>query len=344
MDGRVRLVGYPADLAGRSWTGPDLDLRVRTYEGARALPLRAGGPGGQRILGCVYDRAGRVVVDSERAKLNRAWAGNPSRMPAPEDASAGERLPGRTLFAGHRRPAFGHFLLEIMPRLWPELDYRAFDHVLLYPTRVGERSRGPLDPYAVDLLSALGVDASRIVMVDRLIITDELTVTTPALVLKHAVDPRLVDPFDRATSGLLGADLPPTTRPRIYLSRSRLSPRLRRAENEAQIEALLRTLGFEVLHPQEMSITAQIAAVRAAAVIAGCDGSALHLAAFARPGTTLLAIDSRLVENQLMLDVVRGIDAVHVLAPVHGPTLRDEPWLADLDLVSAATSLAGLEE
>jgi capsular polysaccharide biosynthesis protein len=96
------------------------------------------------------------------------------------------------------------------------------------------------------------------------------------------------------------------------------------------------------MHPQELSIRDQVAAVRAAPLVVGCDGSALHLLAFARPGTKLLAIDSRMVENQVMLDVQRGLDSVHVLASTGGPTLRDEPWSADLGLVEQAVRLAGL--
>ena len=58
----------------------------------------------------------------------------------------------------------------------------------------------------------------------------------------------------------------------------------------------------------------QVAVLRNAKVIAGCDGSALHMSAFSRPGTKLLAIDSRTVPNQFLVDQARQLDALHVLA------------------------------
>ena len=87
----------------------------------------------------------------------------------------------------------------------------------------------------------------------------------------------------------------------------------------------------------------QVGLISRAEVIAGCDGSALHLALFAKPGTTLLAIDSRELVNQLMIDEVRGLDAVHVMANDRPAQERDTEWTADLDLVREAMAVAGLD-
>lgn len=342
--GRLNLIGFPPQLTGRSWSGVELEPRVQTYARALALPLRGGGPRNNRLLGCVYDQAGRVVVDSERAKINRAWAGNPSRLAAVDSPDPVARLPGRTFFAGHLRLAFGHVLLELVPRFWPDVDYAEFDQFLVHPTRLNERLRQPLPRYVADLLAALGVDASRVVLADRPLEIAELTVSTAPIVLKHAIDPRALHPFDRIADALAATPVPGAGAGQaVYLSRAHLGGHHRRARNEAEIEAVVVARGFQVLHPQEMSICEQVAAVRGADVVAACDGSALHLAAFARPGTTLVGLDSRVVENQLMIDIARGLNAVHVLASVDGITQRDEPWTADLDLVRTALAVAGSE-
>ena len=333
------MIGYRRAIP--EWS-TDFDLDVRVHRDALALPLRSPNRSTNRILGAVYDWHGRLLVDSQRGKRNRVWAGNPNRRPeaVPNDVL---RLSGRTFFGGHLRNAFGHFLLEVFPRFWPDIPYAAFDHVLFYSTRVGVPS--PVEPYAADLLNALGVDPkSSVHMPDRPVLCEDLTITTAPFVLKRAVHPAFLDPFERAhRSYAREADAGPITPRRLYLSRSRLPDRKRGAANEEDVEALMARAGFEVVHPQEMSIAAQALAVGSAAAIAGCDGSALHLAAFARPGTVLLSIDARPVPNQFMIDRVRGLDAVHVLASGAELSNRMGSWVADLTLVREALATAALD-
>lgn len=328
----LRLVGFP-DTVSRTWRA-DLAVEVRTYEGAMAFPLARGTDAEHHIVGAVYDRNGRLVIDTERAKSNRAWAGNHSRCRG--DDGGATRVAGRTFFAGHLRHSFGHLLLEVVPRFWPKIDYSAYDQLAFYPTRVVRRPKDlQLEPYAREQLEALGADPSRAIVVSGgPLVFDELTVSTAAFFLQHSFSPRVTAPFDLIAERFAATrphEHGPTPR-RVYLSRSRLTSG-RRAQNEHSIEALARSAGFDVLHPQELPIAAQVAAAQGAEVIAGCDGSALHLAAFARPGTKLLAIDSRAVLNQFMIDEARQLDAVHVLAAVEALHDRSEEWVADLALV-----------
>ena len=96
--------------------------------------------------------------------------------------------------------------------------------------------------------------------------------------------------------------------------------------NEPEIEAAARRAGLQVLHPQRLGLPLQIALMAEAQAIAGTDGSALHLAAFARPGTRLLTFDTRNVVNQRIINAVAGLDARTVpVAPGGGPGHRRPP-------------------
>lgn len=345
--GRVRLVGFPDSDGWTTWRS-DLPVTTRTYASAIATPLHAGGSTGQQIVGAVYDSDDRLICDTQRGKQNRAWGHNPSRLTSGGgDGShpAAVRLPGRTFFAGHRRDIFGHFLLETLPRLWPDLDYGAFDSFLYYPTRLGRRSTSArLPSYAVDLLAALGADRpGGYVLTDRHVVVEELVVSTPAFRLKEGYSRCAGDAFQRAAARLVARarSTDGERARRVYLSRSRLGEHYRSAENEPAVERLARGLGFTVVHPQELPIGAQVALLYCADVVAGCDGSALHLGAFARPGTVLVGLDSRLVVNQLMVDQLAGLDAVHARVDdteLHG---RRASWVADLERVRYAFELAG---
>jgi len=336
--GTTRSMFFPHPPGQRSWAD-DRPARVATYRDAVALPLTSPGPG-PRIVGAVYDDLGQLIHDTERAKVNRAWAGNPPRDAV--ERVAVDRVAGRTFFGGHLRVAFGHVLLEIVPRLWPETELHAAAQVVFYATRVGARSRRPrLPPYAVDLLSALGVDPMRTLVVgDRAVRFDELTVPSPAFRLKRGFSREARTAFGRAGDALAPTGSGSSPAPRLYLSRSRLGPGPRRALNEDVIEVIAEAAGFLVVHPQEHAIDVQVRMVRGAEVIAGCDGSALHLGAFARPGTKLVAFDSRLVPNQLIINQIAQLDALHALVIDGALGGRTGDWTADLDRVREALDTA----
>jgi capsular polysaccharide biosynthesis protein len=66
-----------------------------------------------------------------------------------------------------------------------------------------------------------------------------------------------------------------------------------------------------VVHPETLPITEQIELVRGARVLAGLSGSALHLSAFAEPGTQVLTVGDRRdlgkpMPAQTMLDEACG--------------------------------------
>lgn len=339
--GRIRVLGYPAGSVSGDWVR-DLPADCNTHTDAVALPLTTGSQG-HRLYGAIYTEDGRLIGDSERAKTNRAWMANAEHIDPP---AAVEELTGRTFFAGYNRGIFGHVLLEVLPRLWPQTDLGSYDNMLFYPTRAGrQHSQLRLPSYTKELLGALGADASRAhIVADRPLRLRDVTVSSPAFHLQLGYGPAVTSPFDRISStfarrtSVRGGDGPR----RIYLSRSRLTANSRRADNETAIEDLFRLAGFRTVHPQELAIADQVMLVRGADAVAGCDGSALHLVAFAAPGTQVLAVDSRPVLNQFLIEDFREVDAVHVLAAAAAIGHRAAHWHADLERVQAALALAEL--
>ena len=78
---------------------------------------------------------------------------------------------------------------------------------------------------------------------------------------------------------------------RIYLSRSRLRAGWHQMTNEEEIEKCFEGMGFEIVHPQELSVPDQIALFSKSDTIAGEYGSALHNALFSPPGTKVIALN-----------------------------------------------------
>ena len=72
--------------------------------------------------------------------------------------------------------------------------------------------------------------------------------------------------------------------------------------------------GFTVLHPERMSFSDQIRAAAAADILAGVDGSALHLAAFMRPGARVLVLETRRRRNVLKINALMQVETIAVPA------------------------------
>lgn len=76
---------------------------------------------------------------------------------------------------------------------------------------------------------------------------------------------------------------------RIYLSREgQPNQSDRDIENEEDVRAVLRTLGFTVLEPANMTFKDQVNAINGASVIVGVHGSGFANLMFARPGTLVI--------------------------------------------------------
>lgn len=332
--GRLRLVHVDAGQVSPVRVAR-LPLRTTTHHDVVAVPVvdHLDAVHGDRYVGAVHEATGALVPQTQRARPGPRWRSNPlHRDDLPEPAT---ELAGRTVFGGQLAHVFGHALLEVLGRFRPDLDYAAYDHVLLYPNR--EREEPWVVPDVVrDTLALVEVDASVVHVVHGAAVRCERLDVAPSPVrLTRSADPRLAEVFQRVagrvapvgSSAVAGASAP-----RVYLSRSALASG-RRATNEDEVEDVVRRAGFEVVHPQMLPLREQVALVRGADVVAGCDGSALHLAAFARPGTRLLALDTRPTPNQLLINWVTGLDAVHVDVLAGELATRKDEWVADLDRV-----------
>jgi capsular polysaccharide biosynthesis protein len=122
---------------------------------------------------------------------------------------------------------------------------------------------------------------------------------------------------------------------RIYLSRRLLKRRLRRLSNDAAAERRLARRGFTIVHPQHMSLVDQINTAANADVIAGVDGSALHLSAFMRPGARMLVLQTKRRRTIHFMNALMEVETISV--PASGA-----PGAKRIDVVKLDRALDGL--
>jgi capsular polysaccharide biosynthesis protein len=189
-------------------------------------------------------------------------------------------LPGTWLWCGQLYWHFGHFLTESASQLWAHHGVRdEVQGVIFTPKRFGVGET--LLDWQREYLALAGVPAAtRIVttptQVERLLVPDQGFGTGD---LASGTTPYRAFIKDRFAAGVA-----PDGPERLYLSRSRFGPRKGDILGEAEIESQLVAEVYEIFHPQEHSLTTQIARMKEARRIVGPDGSAFHLAGLvARP-------------------------------------------------------------
>ena len=315
--------------------------------------LRATRPGekGEFAQVCaVFDQTGQPVPQA----ITTARAGVLSLpCPCPDLASLPLRK-GRWLFGGIGFHHFGHALIFSTARLWA-LDQLADppDGILFFDRSPGGSSRPGTTRNLTAVLAALGVTLPVVTVsvdeqVETLIVPEEGISTTDARFCGTEAQRQ----FLRARIDALPC--PPGPRD-IYISRVRLGLRQPGLMFENLIEAHLAHAGYHVIHPQRLSLRAQIAAYRAAHRIIGVDGSALHLVAMAaRPGTRVAVLGRRPFFPAALAEQIRAIGGAeamaldHLLAAFADPRVAHStaPWLAahalpDLPALGAALARAG---
>jgi hypothetical protein len=247
-------------------------------------------------------------------------------------ADLAEWKPGLYYFAGAAWNHFGHFLTEGLSRWWllarlaPSV--RAELRFVLYDER-------PLARWQLDCLEALGVGAEQLVYLTEPQRFERLIVPAAAYNLHCAAAPPQAEVWEHIGRAFDRGSGPE----RVYLSRSRYTYN-RTLVNEAEVERRFRARGFTVLHPQELGIAEQVAAVRHASLIAGSAGSAMYLSAFARPGARRLIISPRnftFRDDQLISHLREG-QLAYILCPrgarhVHP---RRADYHVDLEILDTA--------
>lgn len=221
------------------------------------------------------------------------------------------------IYTGPMIAHYGHFLTASLSRLWfLGLADGPRGRLLCHDLSGGGPAYWATLPHMASVFGALGLNAFSFAALDRPVRLRRVTIPRPCMEEQNFIHRRL-GAFCRAIGGAVtaGQSLVRNDRP-AYLSKSRLKTGIHHFTNEAEVEERLAAAGVEIVHPQEMTFTAQAALFAERAVILGGLGSAFHTAIFAREGgrAVCLSPGSTINSNYLLLDQVceRAFTYVHL--------------------------------
>lgn len=180
----------------------------------------------------------------------------------------------RAIFAGPLFPAYGHFLLESLARLWAAPRYPNYPLVWsCQPTDVAPS----LLPWMHEILAMLGL-SNPIKLINHPIGVGHLIVPAPGYEIQYR--------FGHTHSKFLARNCwKPESGSKLWLSRAGVEKQHGTGRNE--LEVALIADGWRIIKPETMSINAQMDAFTRAERIAGEQGSALHSLIFMQPAKGL---------------------------------------------------------
>lgn len=191
------------------------------------------------------------------------------------------------VLCSHEPSNYGSFIFRVLPKL--------------HAVRTNGLGALPVvvwghNPAFMDLLRLAGVPAAQVVQHDTHVPMTFDRVIAPSLRNPHGfLDPETRALFQGMADDALAANPGPAAGRRLYVSRlgqARHGPSTRRMVNEAEVVAAISHLGFEVIEPETLSPSAQIAAFASADIVVGPSGSGMFNTVFCRPGTKIVDIES----------------------------------------------------
>lgn len=241
---------------GRRRPAPDF-LRLRRVRDARlvARPVLDDWSGGAGVVECGEGQS--VVRGSGIRRMGR------DQIPAPS-LPVGEPLHHHdvAVFGGYLYDHYGHFLLESTARLW--LPGMGDDIPVIWIANWTET----ISPWMHEILDIIGVGQRRDVVTSAgPVSVGELALADPGFEFGAFMHPWHARRLQAAPCSSAGAH--------VWLSRSRLRP-ISGLDDDLELEERLRLAGWNVVHPETLSVREQVEVLGSAVHVAGLEGSALH--------------------------------------------------------------------
>lgn len=307
---------------------PDCDV----YEGAVAMPSKAiPRTGPQEMQGGIFTSEGEFIASSGLFRGVKSPIMAYGRC-EPESAEAfeGNAAYGGFLYRGH----YGHFLIESMSRMWRLLRHGEFDRIFFHahpghaaPCRIGEY-----------LFSKMGIPLDKISIITNPIKFSRITIPQASLRLggeeAYLTHRNVCAAISENCAGGYFDKAEDYSKP-IYFSRTKF--RIRPVFGEDELEYQLRENGWEIVHPETMTVEDQIKVSRKSSVYCGVIGSAMHNLIFSRPGTKVVYIErepsQKSTYNTLeALDKIIGLDPTYLPANIKSHSMAG-PFLINPTLV-----------
>lgn len=217
------------------------------------------------------------------------------------------------VFVGNVYNQFGHFLLEHMNRAYAALDkkYKDMKYVL-----INNKSVNPVPEYMFTLLELLGVKRENIIILEQTTRFRNVYVPDQGFNLPVYSSKNFGDTFGEIAKNTTMAS---EKFDKIYVSRAKLKSR--KTYGEEKVQKIFERNGFKIIYPETLPLQEQIACIKNCKVLAGCAGTALHMALFMKEGGIVIQLKRNTVKKdnastQYLINETKKLNSVFINASV----------------------------
>ena len=169
-----------------------------------------------------------------------------------------------------------------MNRLYALLDKKYKNRKVVL---VNNKKLDVIPKYMFDLLELFGIKHNNIIILDKTTRFRNVCVPEQGFNSRVYSSESFAQTFDRIAENIPDEE----TYDKIYVSRAKLD-KLHKTLGEEKVQHVFEKNGFKVIYPEKLPLKSQIALIKNCKVLAGCAGTALHLALFMKPGGTVISI------------------------------------------------------
>lgn len=186
------------------------------------------------------------------------------------------------VFIGNVFSQFGHFLLEHMNRAWALLDKKYKNKKVVL---INNKDVNPVPKYMFELLELLGVKHDDIIILDKTMRFKNVFVPQQSFNIPVYSSGAFGKTYDKIADNVKYTG---KKYDKIYVSRTAMLTR--RTFGECVVQKIFEKNGYKIICPETLPLVKQIGLVKNCKYLAGCAGTALHLALFMKPSGTVIQI------------------------------------------------------
>jgi capsular polysaccharide biosynthesis protein len=177
--------------------------------------------------------------------------------------------------------SFGHHLLENWNRAYALLNekYRDMKFVI-----VNSRRLEIIPEFMVELAHFSGIKAENFVVLNETTLFRNVYVPQQSFMIEQFSTKEFGEIYTRVAENVKSN----STSDKIYVSRAAL--KLRKIYGEEKVQSIFEKNGYHIVYPEQHSLEEQIALMKNCKSLAGCAGTALHLALFMPSGGNVIQL------------------------------------------------------
>lgn len=215
----------------------------------------------------------------------------------------------KVIYFNHFNPHWGHYLIDIIGRLWYFLDKDIQDYKIAYSCKKGENY--PIKGNYLELLNLIGINESQLIMVNEVTKFKEVIIPESSIFPGKYYTKEYKKIFDKIVDN---CNVTFSKDNKIYCSRSQFKVANRKEVGEEKIEKVFNDNGYQSVYFEKMGVKEQIDIINSAKEIVCVSGTLPHNILFARNNPKLIILNKTYLLNmhQFLVNQVINIDVTFV--------------------------------